>query len=307
MKKGLGKGLSALLAGAGAEYENSFADALESAEANDGERSGGAKHPTAEIPVSSIDPNVNQPRKAFDEAAMNELVNSIRVHGVISPIIVVKSDGGRYMIIAGERRWRACKKAGLQTIPAIVRDYTPQQVKEISLIENLQREDLNPIETATAIKQLMDEYKYTQEEVADRVGKSRPAVANTLRLLTLSAPVIDLIASGRLSAGHARCLVVVDNAESQLTLAMSGVDNKVSVRDFEKTVKAFLAPKKEKPVVRQSIELKDLIERMQRTFATKVSALGSDNRGRIYIDYYSRDDLDRLVELIATLEKQPKE
>ena len=306
IKKGLGKGLSALLAGSEEEYDNSY-DGLGGAKSQpEKSEAPDAAHTSVEIPISLIDPNVNQPRKTFDEVAMNELVNSIRIHGVISPIIVVRR-GERYMIIAGERRFRASKKAGLTTIPAIVRDYTEQQVKEISLIENLQREDLNPIETAVAIKQLMDEYKYTQEEVADRIGKSRPAIANTLRLLTLSQPVIELVASGRLSAGHARCLVVVENEEAQLKLAMGGVDNKVSVREFEKIVKTFLTPKKEKPVVQQSIELKDLISRMQRTFSTKVTALGNDNRGRIYIDYYSRDDLDRIVDLVEVLEKNNRE
>lgn len=299
-KGGLGRGLSALLSGAEEEYENSLGDESQS------EKSEPSNTPV-EINLSLIDPNVNQPRKTFDETAMNELANSIRIHGVISPIILVPN-GSRYMIIAGERRFRAAKKAGLMTIPAIVRNYTQQQVKEISLIENLQREDLNPIETATAIKQLMEEYKYTQEEVADRIGKSRPAIANTLRLLTLSQPVIDLVAEGRLSPGHARCLVVVEDAEAQLTLAKNGMDNKVSVREFEKMVKAFLTPKPAKPKQEQSIELKDLIGRMQRTFATKVSALGNDRRGRIYIDYYNRDDLDRIVELIELLEKnKPQE
>ena len=303
VKKGLGKGLSALLSGSEEEYDNSYVPEADKSEKN---ATADSANTSVEIPISLIDPNVNQPRKTFDEVAMNELVNSIRIHGVISPIIVVRRND-RYMIIAGERRYRASKKAGLTTIPAIIRDYTEQQVKEISLIENLQREDLNPIETAVAIKQLMDEYKYTQEEVADRIGKSRPAIANTLRLLTLSQPVIELVANGRLSAGHARCLVVVDNEEAQLKLAMSGVDNKVSVREFEKMVKSFLTPKKEKPVVQQSLELKDLIARMQRTFATKITALGNDNRGRIYIDYYSRDDLDRIVELVEVLEREKKE
>ncbi len=298
-KGGLGRGLSALLSGAEEEYENSL-----------NEQDNNAKSETdgspVEISLNLIDPNVNQPRKTFDETAMNELANSIRIHGVISPIILVPN-GERYMIIAGERRFRAAKKAGLLTIPGIVRNYTQQQVKEISLIENLQREDLNPIETANAIKQLMEEYKYTQEEVADRIGKSRPAIANTLRLLTLSQPVIDLVAEGRLSPGHARCLVVVEDAEAQLTLAKNGIDNKVSVREFEKMVKAFLTPKTEKPKQEQSIELKDLIGRMQRTFATKVSALGNDRRGRIYIDYYNRDDLDRIVELVELLERTKKQ
>ncbi len=303
-KGGLGRGLSALLSGAEEEYENALGE-QESTGKNAGKGESGGN--PVEINLSSIDPNINQPRKTFDETAMNELANSIRIHGVISPIILVPN-GDRYMIIAGERRFRAAKKAGLVTIPAIVRNYTQQQVKEISLIENLQREDLNPIETANAIKQLMEEYKYTQEEVADRIGKSRPAIANTLRLLTLSQSVIDLVAEGRLSPGHARCLVVVEDAEAQLTLAKSGIDNKVSVREFEKMVKAFLTPKTEKPKQEQSIELKDLIGRMQRTFATKVSALGNDRRGRIYIDYYNRDDLDRIVELIELLEKnKPQE
>lgn len=298
VKKGLGKGLSALLSGSEEEYDNSIEPKNYQPTNRD------SQNAQVEISIASIQPNINQPRKNFDEVAMNELVNSIRVHGVISPIILVKDGESKYMIIAGERRWRAAKKAGLSSIPAIIRDYTAKQVKEISLIENIQREDLNPIETANAIRQLMDDYKYTQEEVADRIGKSRPAVANTLRLLTLSNAVIDLVASGKLSAGHARCLVVVQDPEAQLRLAMNGVDNKMSVRDFEKMVKAFLSPKQDKPQMQQSIELKDLIGRMQRTFSTKVSALGNDNKGRIYIDYYSRDDLDRIVDMIEVLEKE---
>ena len=149
----------------------------------------------------------------------------------------------------------------------------------------------------------MEEYRYTQEQVADRIGKSRPAVANTLRLLTLSSEVITLVAEGRLSAGHARCLVVVEDKEAQLKLAMLGCDNKVTVRDFEKMVKNFLNPKPAKPKVEQSLELKDMVSRMQRTFATKVSALGNDRKGRIYIDYYNRDDLDRIIEILEIVEK----
>ncbi|MBO5215886.1 MAG: ParB/RepB/Spo0J family partition protein [Clostridia bacterium] len=292
-KKGLGRGLSALLSDVEMEYGSSDSTNSETVSAE-------TPH---EIPIAQIDPNVNQPRKTFDEVALNELANSIRIHGVISPIILVNQPNGRYMIIAGERRWRASKKAGLLTIPAIVRNYTPQQVKEISLIENLQREDLNPIETAVAIKQLMDEYRYTQEQVADRIGKSRPAIANTLRLLTLNEKVIALVSDGRLSAGHARCLVVVEDAEAQLKLAQMGCDNKVTVRDFEKMVKNYLNPKPAKPKMEQSLELKDMVSRMQRTFATKVSALGNDKKGRIYIDYYNRDDLDRIIEILEVIEK----
>ena len=294
MAKGLGKGLSALLINSEEEYDIKSIDAVTPEEAST----------TKELPITQVFPNVNQPRKVFDEVALNELANSIRLHGVISPIIVVKQDGG-YMIIAGERRWRASKKAGLITIPAIVRDYTPKQVKEISLIENLLREDLNPIETAVAIRQLMDDYKYTQEEVADRIGKSRPAVANTLRLLTLSSYVTSLVSNGKLSAGHARCLVVVDSEEAQAELADKCIKDALSVRDFEKLVKNFLKPKEKKEEKQeQSLELIDLVQRLQRTFATKVSAIGNDNKGRIYIDYYTRDDLDRIVELLTTLERK---
>lgn len=296
VKKGLGRGLSALLSDSEQEYDFSFREEEKTEESVSSDA-------TKEISVSLIDPNVNQPRKRFDEVAMSELANSIRIHGVISPIILVKQPAGRYMIIAGERRWRAAKRAGLLTIPAIVRDYTPQQVKEISLIENLQREDLNPIETAVAIKQLMDEYSYTQEQVADRIGKSRPAVANTLRLLSLTKPVMDMVASGKLSPGHARCLVVVLDAADQLKLANMGADNRVTVRDFEKMVKNYLNPKPVKPKQEQSLELKDMVTRMQRSFATKVSALGNDRKGRIYIDYYNRDDLDRICDILDIVEK----
>ena len=298
VKKGLGRGLSALLSDSEQEYDYSFRE-----EEQEERALASADESPKEISISQIDANVNQPRKNFDEVALGELANSIRIHGVISPIILVKQPNGRYMIIAGERRWRAAKKAGLLTIPAIVRNYTPQQVKEISLIENLQREDLNPIETAVAIRQLMDEYRYTQEQVADRIGKSRPAVANTLRLLSLTAPVIEMVASGKLSPGHARCLVVVADASDQLKLALQGADNRVTARDFEKLVKNYLNPKPEKLKQEQSVELKDMVARMQRSFATKVSALGNDKKGRIYIDYYNRDDLDRICEILETIEK----
>ena len=291
VKKGLGRGLSALISDTEEEYDGALKESDNT-----------PKDAAVEISISLIDPNVNQPRKNFDDAGLLELTNSIRVHGIISPIILVPI-GSRYMIISGERRYRAAKKAGLMTVPAIVRNYTQKQIDEISLIENLQREDLNPIETAIAIKKLMNEYKYTQEEVADRIGKSRPAVANTLRLLALTQPVIDLVANGKLSPGHARCLVVVEDPDAQLDLARKGMDNKVSVREFEKIVKAYLSPKPEKKAVEQSLELKDLVSRMQRVFATKVTALGNDNRGRIYIDYYNRDDLDRIVEIVETVQK----
>ena len=282
--KGLGKGLDALFGDVNITEE----EPLQTDEA------------PAEISIDKIDRNEDQPRKNFDEAAMTELVNSIRIHGVITPIILVKK-GDRYMIIAGERRWRAARRAGLKNIPAIVRNYTKEQIREISLIENIQREDLNPIETANAIKQLMDECDYTQEEVAERIGKSRTVVTNTIGLLTLPQPVIDLIASGRLSAGHAKVLISLDDPDAQCALALKGADGKLSVRKFEELVKAYRNPKP-KAAQTQSIELKDLVARMQRTFATKVSVLGNDRKGRIYIDYYNRDDLDRISEILESIE-----
>ena len=296
IKKGLGRGLSALLSDSEQEYDLGISEepAIDSS-------TNETNIPT-EISISQIEPNVNQPRTNFDEAALIELANSIRMHGVISPLILVKSDNGKYMIIAGERRWRAAKRAGLLTVPAIVRDYTPLQIKEISLIDNLQREDLNPIETARAIKQLMSEYNYTQEQVADRIGKSRPAVANNLRLLNLSAPVIDLVEKNLLSSGHARCLVPITDAELQYKLANEAVSSGISVRDFEKLIKKATSVKADKPTPVQSIELKDMVNRMQRVFATKVSVLGNDNKGRIYIDYYNRDDLDRIIDILNAVE-----
>ena len=249
------------------------------------------------IPLTDIDPNFEQPRKNFDEDALNELAESIKLHGVIQPIVVVPV-GRRFMIIAGERRFRASKIAGKTSIPAVIRHYTSQQIKEISLIENLQREDLSPIEAARAIKVLMNEFNMTQEMAADRIGKSRSAVTNTLRLLTLSEDVIALIENGRLSAGHARTLVVVPQ-QSQYKLALKACDNQMTVREMEKMVREFLNPKKvEQKPVEESKELKDLVGNMQRAFATKVSALGNGNKGRIYIDYYTADDLDRICKLI---------
>lgn len=249
------------------------------------------------IPLTDIDPNFEQPRKNFDEDTLNELAESIKLHGVIQPIVVVPV-GRRFMIIAGERRFRASKIAGKTSIPAVIRHYTSQQIKEISLIENLQREDLSPIEAARAIKVLMNEFNMTQEMAADRIGKSRSAVANTLRLLTLSDDVIALIENGRLSAGHARTLVVVPQ-QSQYKLALKACDNQMTVREMEKMVREFLNPKKvEQKPVEESKELKDLVGNMQRAFATKVSALGNGNKGRIYIDYYTADDLDRICKLI---------
>lgn len=254
-----------------------------------------------EIDMNLITPNPNQPRKNFDPEALDDLAASIKVHGVIQPIVLNKLDNGTYLIIAGERRYRASKVAGLKTIPAIVKNYTDKQIKEISIIENLQREDLNPIEAARAIKQLMEEYSLTQEVVSERIGKSRSSIANTLRLLNLYPDVVKMVENGELSSGHARCLVVVEDSNTQIRLANQTIKEKWNVRDLEKAVKKALNPDTQKKIIKtqeQSLELKELVQDMQRVFATKVSAIGNDNKGRIYIDYYSRDDLDRLSDLV---------
>lgn len=297
IKKGLGKGLNALLSIYDEEEEREEREENVSRETKPDNGIEG-------VDISLIYANPNQPRKNFDETALKELAMSIKTHGIIQPIVLNRTEDGKYMIIAGERRWRAAKIAGLTQIPAFIRNYTPKQIKEISIIENLQREDLNPIEAARAIKQLMDEYDLTQEAVADRIGKSRPAIANTLRLLTLPSDVVDMIENNKLSAGHARCLIPLSSSLEQTKVAQTAVAKKLSVRDLEKLVKNLLNPAKERPKAEQSIELKAMIEEMQRTFATKVSAIGNDNKGRIYIDYYSKDDLDRIAELIQLINKK---
>lgn len=298
IKKGLGRGLNALLSIYDEEVEK------EEEKAGNVSRETKPESGIEGVDISLIFANPNQPRKNFDETALKELAMSIKTHGIIQPIVLNRAEDGKYMIIAGERRWRAAKIAGLTQVPAFIRNYTPKQIREISIIENLQREDLNPIEAARAIKQLMDEYDLTQEAVADRIGKSRPAIANTLRLLTLPSDVVDMVEDNKLSAGHARCLIPLSSSLEQTKVAQAAVAKKLSVRDLEKLVKNLLNPAKERPKAEQSIELKAMIEEMQRTFATKVSAIGNDNKGRIYIDYYSKDDLDRISELIQLINKK---
>lgn len=254
-----------------------------------------------EISIGLIDRNPNQPRKIFDDKALAELAQSIKTHGIIQPIIVVKK-GERYLIIAGERRWRASQLAGLKTIPCIVREYTDREIAEISIIENLQREDLNPIESARAIKQLIEQFNLTQEVVADRIGKSRPAVANTLRLLQLEPEVLTLVEGGRLSAGQARCLVAIADKKGQIDLANKACDNKISVRELEKYIRNLSKGKKTKiAVAEQSLEIKDFAKKLERTFQTKVTILGNDKKGRIFIDYFNEDDLQRIYTLIDKL------
>lgn len=292
IKKGLGRGLDALFS----VYDD------EKKEKEENTSFPASSDGVMEVDIKLVDPNKNQPRKTFNADSLKEMADSIRQHGIIQPL-VVNEQNGRYMIIAGERRFRGAIIAGLKTVPVIVKHYTEKQIKEVSLIENLQREDLNPVESARAIRELMDVYGFTQESVADRIGKSRPAIANTLRLLSLSPEVLSLVEKGKLSAGHARCLVTINNPEAQLQLALAASDNKMTVRDLEKAVKDFFNPKTivKKQAQEQSLELKALANNMKRVFSTKVTILGNDKKGRIYIDYYNSDDLDRIHMLIDKL------
>ena len=297
-RHGLGRGLDALF---GVFNEDDNYKNITTQPSKENKISAGV----TEIEIEKIKPNPNQPRKNFDVEALNELASSIKTHGIVQPIVVNDLGNGNYMIIAGERRWRAANICGLKTVPAVIRKYTDKQVKEISIIENLQREDLNPVEAARAIKELMDEYGLTQDAVAERIGKSRPAVANTLRLLSLYPDVLKMVEEGKISAGHARCLVAVENRDNQIKLANAVVQKNLSVRDLEKAVKNLENPQRRQIVSQeQSLELKELIIQMQKTFATKVTAIGNDNKGRIYIDYYTRDDLDRIAELLDLLNKK---
>ena len=259
---------------------------------------------TKQVSVNLLQPNSDQPRKNFDPDALHELAQSIKEHGIIQPLITVERDG-KYVIIAGERRYRAGKLAGLKTMPVIVKDYTEQEMREVALIENLQREDLNPIETAVAMKQLIDIYGFTQDEVADKIGKSRPSVTNTLRLLNLEPEVLTLVEKERLQAGLARALIILPR-EDQIALAKKACDGKMTAREVEKIVQEKTKPEltQKKKSEGLSLELISMKEEMQQVFGTKVSIIGNNKKGRIYLDYYNQIDLDRIFELVNILKNQ---
>ncbi len=238
---------------------------------------------------------------------MDELADSIRQYGMIQPLIVQK-EREYYKIIAGERRWRAAKKAGLKEIPVIIKDYTPQQIVEISLIENIQRQDLNPLEEAMAYKRLMEEFQLKQDEIAERVSKSRVAITNAIRLLKLEERVQQMLAEDMITSGHARALLAVENGEEQYLLAMKVFDGKLSVRETERLVKLYLEPKKEKKesVFSESEELayQKMEEKMKEIFGSKVSIhKRNKSKGKIEIEYYSGEELERLLELIERIQK----
>ena len=253
---------------------------------------------------SMIEPNREQPRKKFDEDALQELSESIKQYGILQPLLVSdKKD--YYEIVAGERRWRAAKMAGLKEVPVVVKEFSTQEIVEISLIENIQREDLNPVEEAMAYKRLIDEFHLKQDEIAERVSKSRTAVTNSMRLLKLDSRVQQMMVDEMISAGHARAILAISDPEQQYNAAMKVFDEKLSVRETEKLVKSILTPTKKKPVVSNPTEdaiYESLEEKMKGITGTRVFIhRKKNNKGKIEIEYYSRDDLDRIIDLFESI------
>ena len=258
------------------------------------------------VKISSVEPNMDQPRKQFDEDALMELSESIKQYGVLHPLLVSdKKD--YYEIIAGERRWRAAKIAKLKEVPVIIKEYSPQEVMEIALIENIQRRDLNPIEEALAYKSLIDEYNLKQEEVADRVSKSRTAVTNSMRLLKLAEQVQTMLINEELSMGHARALLALEKEEVQIDTAKTVIEKGLSVRETEKLVKAILNPKQAKLPIPSTNDVvyEKLSDKLKEIMGTKVNINHKKGgKGKIEIEYYSQDELERLLELFDSIQNQ---
>ena len=256
------------------------------------------------LKLNLIEPNSEQPRKNFDEESLQELADSIKQYGILQPLIVQKK-GSHYEIIAGERRWRAAKLAGITDVPVLIREYDKQQTMEIALIENVQRADLNPIEEAQAFQQLIQEFHLTQEEIANRVSKNRATITNSMRLLKLDSRVQDMLAEGKLSSGHARALLGLEDRERQYQVAVKIIEEKLSVRDVEKLVKMMNRPPKEKkPEKGPDIDLiyRQVEDKLKSIMGTKVVINQKDkNKGRIEIEYYSQEELERLIELMESL------
>ncbi|HOS68887.1 MAG TPA: ParB/RepB/Spo0J family partition protein [Bacillota bacterium] len=275
-KRGLGKGLGALIP----EGEESDRNSI------------------VEIKITDIEANDRQPRKAFNDETLVDLSESIKEHGVVQPIIVRKL-GSSYQIIAGERRWRAARLAGKKTIPAIVKECSDLEVMELALIENLQREDLNSIEEATAYKSLIEEYNMTQDEISKKIGKSRPAIANSLRLLQLPQEIKNMIAEGKISQGHARALLSISGEKKQIDMAEKIIAQQLNVRQIEKLAKDT-KQKKKKEVLPDAyqIEINQLEERLRAALGTKVTIHHKKNKGSIEIEYYSDEEFDRIFDLL---------
>lgn len=253
-----------------------------------------------ELDIDLIDPNPEQPRRTFSKESISQLAQSIRDQGVLQPLLVVPRSGGRYRIIAGERRYRASREAGLTTVPCVIRDMDVIQQMEVALIENLQREDLNPIDAAQGIKALMQQCGYTQEKIAQRLGKSRPAVANLLRLLNLPKDVAEMVRDGRLSAGHARVLAGLGRDEDKITLAKRVVEEDLSVRQLEQLTAVQKKQTVKKPAKTRQTEpeLKELQNRLLEKTGMKTTLTGTVNKGKIVLTYSTRDELENLFELL---------
>ncbi|MCF0136681.1 MAG: ParB/RepB/Spo0J family partition protein [Lachnospiraceae bacterium] len=317
-KRGLGRGLGALMGGLETEEvtieqdeqakEEPKAETTKTGKSNKSKTEPVNLSGVQEIDINLLSPDKSQPRKNFDEEALSELAESIKEFGVIQPLLVQKKED-YYQIIAGERRFRAAMKAGLKKLPALIKEYNPQETLEVSLIENIQRENLDPIEEAQAYQRLSEEYKLTQEEIAGKVGKSRPVVANALRLLNLDPQVRNMVAEGRLSTGHAKVLLGVENKELGLMLASKCAADGWSVRQLEKAVEAARkvsaepeTNKKEDPLKRaEALAIARVEEEMQKLFGTKVQIIAGKKKGKIEIEYYSEDELERVLALLRSL------
>lgn len=279
MKKGLGKGLDAL-------FENNYLETSDQ------------KETQKQLRISSIEPNKEQPRKSFDTESLETLARSMKEHGVLQPLLVKPIGEDKYQIIAGERRWRAARLAGLSEVPVVIMDSDEQKSAEIALIENLQREDLNILEEALGYRQLMDQFSLTQEQVSGKVGKSRSAVANTLRLLALPAPVQQLLRDGELSAGHARALLALESQEDMEKTALLIVKEDLSVRQVEKLVRRMLTAPQEAPspeLEMRKLYLNDLEKKLTEDFGRKIQIKDKGKKGSIVLEYYDSEDLENLL------------
>ena len=298
VSRGLGKGLDSLIPMGSVSSEKKADSKEENKESKDN------KATETVVKITQVEPNREQPRKNFDEDALQELADSIKQFGLLQPILV-QDRKTHYEIIAGERRWRAAKLAGLKEVPVIIRDYTDQEIVEISLIENIQREDLNPIEEAQAYKRLLTEFNLKQDEVAERVSKSRTAVTNSMRLLKLCDEVQQMIIDDMLSTGHARALISIEDPEQQYMIAQKIFDEKLSVREVEKLVKDLNKPEKPKKESNKEDKSLDIIyeaieEKLKQSLGTKVEISSKGNgAGKLEIEFYNHDDLDMIIELLS--------
>ncbi len=281
--KGLGRGLGALLGDAALQTQSQG---------------------SVSLPISQVEPGLKQPRKRFDQGSLSDLADSIRVHGILQPITVRRLSSGYYQIIAGERRWRAAKEAGLGEVPAVIVEADDRKVMELALIENLQREDLNPMEEATGYRILMEEYSLTQEETAKRVGKSRPVVANAMRLLALPPEICSLVEEGVLTTGHARALLSLPSAKTQIRAAQQVIEKKLSVRQTEELVKKIRkAPEKPAKIQPQQKQLAIYLKEAEKNLATRysrrVKIVQGKKKGKIELEYYDQNDLQALLDALA--------